>query len=293
VTPAGVAIEADRLHDLAALQDEEGCFPSRVRFPHGNDVIDRNSFVTALVVRALRAVPSSSPHEPVRSRALDWLERCRASAPPGAFSFWPQATRPSWAASVPADADDTAVITVELLRHGRLDRAAGLRTACLALVPHRVHPREPATRPPWVAPGSFLTWLVPASAPNPVDLCVNANVVALLAVLDATHLPGYDAAVATVAAGLAWAGGDPARLSALTPFYPDPRCLADALEHAVECGVEQLGDAWREAATLAPASTTPAVWFRSAYGRTEWHAPALDLARAIPHALPHEQRSDL
>src|SRR4029450_7657295 len=126
---------------------------------------------------------------------------------------------------------------------GRVRRAAALRTACRVLVPHRVEGVNRCGRPPWVAPGSFLTWLAPAPASpgaprvaNPVDCCVNANVAALLAFLDATHLPGYDAAVATVRQGLEWAGEDPVRRSALTPFYPDPRSLAEALGHAVESG---------------------------------------------------------
>jgi hypothetical protein len=293
--PAAASAGTTVLAALGRLQDDDGCFPSSIRHRDGRTTPDRNGFVTALVLRSLRHAPRSSDWWSLTARALTWLERCRSSSLAGAFCFWPEAARPSWAAAVPPDADDTAVTTTELLRHGRLGRAVALRTVCRVLVPHRVEGVDRGGRPPWVAPGSFLTWLAQATpgAPhvaNPVDCCVNTNVAALLAFLDATHLPGYDAAVATVRQGLEWAGEHPVRLSALTPFYPDPRSLAEALEHAVECGTEPLREAWQHASTLSPPRTTePPGCFRSAYGGTVWYATALDLARSA--AAAHEEEA--
>lgn len=279
------------LRDLAAAQDRDGCFASWVEREPGRPVADRNGFVTALVVRALRNLPRGSDEPPLLRRALGWLERCRSATRPGAFCFWPEGSRPAWAAGLPADADDTAVVTTELLRHGRLDATTALRTVCRVLVPQRLDPRAPA--PPWVVPGAFLTWLG-RPAPNPVDACVNANVVALLARLDGSHLPGYAAAIDTIDRGLAWAGSDPARLSALTPFYPGPHSLAEALAHAVECGAEPLQHAAARAAALTAAGP-PSVRrgeFRSAYGRSTWYAPVLDDARRLAATATHPERSE-
>lgn len=296
---SSVGIRVDpNLAAVAAAQDPDGCFASWLEPASGPRVADRNGFVTALVLRTLRGVIPRADTAPFADRALDWLERCRSTTLPGAFGFWPESGRPAWAAGLPPDADDTAVLTAELLRHGRLDRAAALRVVCRVLLPARSDPRAP--RPDWVTPGSFLTWLGPPpgrrSRPwpaNPVDCCVNANVVALLASLDASHLPGHDAAVETVRRGVAWAGDEPARWSALTPFYPGPHSLAEALAHAVECGAEALRaaaeQATRAAAAVAdrPATARPPGLrpeLRSAYGRTTWYAPVLDDARLVAGA---------
>jgi hypothetical protein len=289
-TPASAAATGvEALAALARLQDDDGCFASRIRRRDGRSTPDRNGFVTALVLRTLRHAPRTAEWCSVTSRALDWLERCRSSSA-GAFGFWPDEERPSWAA-VPPDADDTAVMTAELLRHGRIGRDAALRSVHLVLLPNRFD--GGGARPSWVAPGCFLTWLTPAGpgtrrVANPVDCCVNANVAALLAVLGATHLPGYDAAVSTVRDGLQWARQDPARLSALTPFYPDPRSLAEALHHAVECGAEPLRGLAQQVSALPSRATAPSGCFRSAYGGTVWHAPALELARAAASEPPEE-----
>src|SRR5262245_65277244 len=103
-----------------------------------------------------------------------------------------------------------------------------------------------------------------------------------MARLDACHLPGFVEAVRTVEQGLAWAGGDRARLDSLTPFYPSLRALADALEHAVECGAEALREA--RDALVARASVAPdagAGCCRSAYARSVWSCAAIDAARDV------------
>src|SRR5688572_6561858 len=104
VVPIAAAPEAAL---LAARQDGDGCFSSLVRKPDGTEEPDRNAFVTALVLRAVRSLPDEPPLTRLRHRGLDWLERARSGHPPGAFSFWPSESRPRWAASVPPDADDT------------------------------------------------------------------------------------------------------------------------------------------------------------------------------------------
>jgi hypothetical protein len=263
---AAVVSELDR------LQDADGCFPCTVTGP-GSSWPDRNGFVTALVVRALRDVEGAGR---IRSRALGFVEQCRSADTPGAFGFWPQGERPSWAPRLPADVDDTAIMTLELLRYGRISRMDALRTVCRVLLPQRSFGRA-GIRPPWIAPGAFHTWISEADRPNPVDACVNANVVALMAALDVRHLPGYAAAVGTVVNGVAWAGRDPVRHHAITPFYPRPYALREAVEHAVECGARALQPLLARPSRRPGPPSGPQPVCCAAYGHTYWWCPALYL----------------
>ena len=268
---------------LAGLQDAAGCVHSQVHMGDGTVVTDRNVFVTALVLRALDGCDAPGLTA-IRTRGLDWVERARSAQVPGAFGFWPEETRPAWAALVPPDADDTAVILTQLLRADRVEARDALGVVCRVLLRHRVGPGDPGLRPVWVRDGCFRTWLLPGGA-NPVDVVVNVNVLALLATLDAKHLPGYASAVATVREGLEWAAGRPARLSALTPFYAGPAELAEALVHAVHCGVDELAGAARDTSATTPAadrSDRPCV--RNAYGAITWTAPAVGVARSVAAA---------
>jgi hypothetical protein len=276
----------DALVQLQALQHPEGGFASVVTSRMGR-LLDYNGFVTAMVLRRLRHLPESSTWADIRRRALDWLWSCRSEDVPGAFAFWPDRARPSWARTVPPDVDDTSIILAELLRHGRLDRVEALRGLCKAIVPHRVDETAAAVLPFWVIPGTFYTWIAACTSGSPprvrptnvVDCCVNVNVVALMALLEARHLPGYRSAVQMVLNGLDWAGDDEMRLASLTPFYPSVTSLVDAIEHALECGAEELREGLARVTSLPPdlLKASPGAC-RSAYGKTVWQAPAIDLA---------------
>lgn len=276
---------------LVALQRPDGCFASFVTTRAGCSA-DHNGFVTASVLRVLRHVDGVPRLAPLRRRALDFLESCASTGVPGAFAFWPDGLRPAWAGAVPADVDDTAIILAELLRAGRLDRTGVLRRVCHAILPCRVRPEEAMMLPPWVAPGSFQTWIAArgdaaatGARPQVIDCCVNANVAALMARIEARHLPGYDAAVATVLRGLDWAGSDPARLDSLTPFYPSLHSLGEALGHAVECGAEALREGLARLQCLVRARPEgDGACCRSAYGHAVWRSPALEAARTLAEA---------
>jgi hypothetical protein len=242
-----------------------------------SDRLDRNTFATALVLRTLRAAGRDPGLEAARSRALGFLERCRSPEVPGAFGFWPTGGRPDWAPVLPPDLDDTCVCTIELLRAGRLDRRSALRTACRVLLPLRVRPDPTGLSPPWVVPGCFPTWIAPPGRRTIVDCCVNANAAALLALVGARHLPGFAEAVQTVLLGVAWAGDDPARLCAITPFYPSPRSLAEAIEHAIDCGATDLAPVMIGLRVVA-GDGPPDPICADAYGRTQWRCPPLDEA---------------
>src|ERR1044072_8148896 len=106
------------MDDLLAEQAPSGAFPCVIDWGGGRSRRDENGFATALVLRRIRRLGWSSPG---RDRALDFLESC-AVEPPGAFAFWPPPARPPWAAGTPPDADDTAVIPLELYACGRRSR---------------------------------------------------------------------------------------------------------------------------------------------------------------------------
>ncbi|WP_444429612.1 hypothetical protein ACTTAM_13550 [Rhodobacter capsulatus] len=79
---------------------------------------------------------------------------------------------------LPPDADDTALAWLALLHGGRrgTDPAraafdAGIAPAACLMVP--------GAAPPWVRRGAVRTWLIERGRDNPVDLAVNANVLAL------------------------------------------------------------------------------------------------------------------
>ena len=277
--------------DLSALQLPDGSFESTVSW-RGDRLRDCNGFTAAMVLRATRHVPDDAVMTIVRERALRFLTTCASSTVPGAFAFWPDAMRPAWARSVPADVDDTAIMLTELVRHGWLERHHALRRFCRAVIPQRVRASETVSVPPWIVPGSFYTWMADPNAGvgrgvNIVDCCVNANVVALMSRLKAEHLPGYEAAILTVANGVRWAGGERRRLLAVTPFYPAVTCLIEAVEHAVETGASALGETRDRLRSLEiDPLDVQAGCCRSAYGSTVWHCSAIDVARALAIAIP-------
>jgi len=269
---------------VVALQLPCGGFESLVTMRVGR-AVDVNGFTTVCVLRALDSV-ADPILAPVKIRALDYLEKCTQPSPTGTYGFWPENSRPTWAPKLPPDVDDTALMVAELHRYGRMNREVALRTLCTAILPCRVLPHECAALPPWIVPGCFETWIVPRGngirRAQVIDACVNANVAALMAQLDATHLPGYGEACTTIARGLEWAGYDRLRFASLTPFYPSRYGFADALRCAVERGAVALAPAARWVAALASEGEDDTeVCCSSAYWHTVWRCPALGEARAI------------
>jgi len=265
-------------------QSEDGGFPSYVRFGDRTEP-DWNGFVTALVLRALRSVPDGPALGRARARALDFLEHCESPERPGVFGFWPRARCPAWAAGITQDADDTAVIALELFRYGRLSLSDIRRTVCKKLLCHRLG--VPVGVPmPWIRPGVFLTWLHEGVHPNPIDCCVNANVVALMTAAGLSNLPGYGEACAMIQEGIRWAGPSEPRILMLIPYYPDPEELCHALRHTVECGAEALAAPlgvlqvlFRRSDPDAPPAERPVCG--SSDGTVVWTSPVLAAARAL------------
>lgn len=259
---------------LAAEAGPRGGFRSWIHTCEG-ELADENCFVTAHVLRNVDE--AGAPR--ATSRALDFLETCRASG--GGFSFWPRGAEPDGFPRLPPDVDDTALAVLELTRYGRMSRREAREIALTVIAPAG---RSGLDRGPgWIVPGSFVTWL-PNGDPNPVDCTANANVIALLAELGLTYLCAYTAACETVVRGIAWAGASPRRAALLSPFYPDPVELRLAVEDAVRRGARGLRPALDSIArvpwgALRFAPTAPVC--SDAYGRTTWTAPVLQTVRAL------------
>jgi hypothetical protein len=269
---------------LAASQSETGAFVSSV-----NGQEDHNGFITALVLRTLRGYLHEPIFDSVRERALDFLERCGRGQRPGAFGFWPEDSRPAWAMNVPADADDTAIITLELLRYGRIKRQDALKTVYKVLLSNRVLSQD-TLRPTWVRVGTILTWLpnstqLRSSHPNVVDCCVNANVAALLAYLELTHLSCYKEICTMIEGAVQWAESSSFRLGTLTPFYPNVLEFYLALFHAVKCGAWQLRPSLEQLASVTEFNKADEAICSSAYGKTKWYCPVLSELRKMIEPL--------
>jgi hypothetical protein len=274
------------LAELEAEQAPSGAFPCLINWGRDSGADDENGFATALVLRRMRRRGIRSA---VIGRSLDFLEACAAepSGPRGAFSFWPGATRPAWAAAVPPDADDTAVITLELCAHGRRTRAQALDTLVDVLIASLTGP--PAfPGPAWRRAGVFPTWLDLGGADraNVVDCGVNANVLALMASLGARELPGFAQAVDMIDAAVDWCGQDASgaaakRADTIAPYYASPHAVAQILDDAVWCGATELTRARdRLLALIGPAPAGPVPLWRNAYTGPVWHCRALDLLTA-------------
>lgn len=267
-------------------QSVSGAFLSVVNIG-GRAEADWNGFTTALTLRALAAAPDSQALRDARGKALDFLELCESPDRPGAFGFWPGPHRPAWGVGMVEDADDTAVIALELFRHGRRSLQEIRRIVCKVLLRCRVSgPRNPSQ--PWVRDGAFLTWLRPGLRQNPVDCCVNANVAALMAVAGLTRLPGYLDACEMIQDGVRWAGRSWAQAQTLSPYYPDPADLEVFLAHAVESGAAACEPALRllrefPSPGKSGVAPTEKKIFASSDGNVFWVSPVLATARQLSH----------
>jgi hypothetical protein len=144
---------------------------------------------------------------------------------------------PVWAPGLIADADDTAIMASELLRHGSISFQTATSIALTALLPYRL--KQVPDNHPWIRPGVFMTWLGLANS-NPIDCCVNVNVVAFLSQIGLSEAPGYMEACAMVGDAVRWSAGQRDRLESLCPYYPNPLELLYAVRSAVRNGAAAL-----------------------------------------------------
>lgn len=267
-------------------QTARGAFPSEVA-----GIGDETCFVTANVALCL----DPAAHRPALERALDFIETCEDPRHPGAFAFYPPGGRgPMLVRGLPPDADDTALAWLALLHGGRrgTDRA---RAAFEARIAPAACLLVPGGAPPWVRRGAVRTWLIERGRDNPVDLAVNANVLALACRLGLAAHPVAQGAAASLAAAAA-GGFDPACFGRrLAPYYADVSELwfavrrAAALDDGTLAPVLEPVLAWLAPRLGSRALALDKPLYCNDHGRPIWRAPVLQQARraTLPPRLPH------
>jgi hypothetical protein len=223
------------LSTILASQTPSGAFPSVAHLPTG-PVHDENAFVTALVLCLLLSDVNPEPWVAgACGRGVDFLLQCQRPSPPGSFAFYPAHAQPAWIGEfLPPDADDTALCSLALFRAGVWPRSQ-LRSQVLDVLDrYRLQRRPPGAD--WFRAGTYPTWLETKRLHNPIDVCVNVNVLVLIEVSGAGTRHGHGI-VEMVDAALDWVGDSPERARAIMPYYPHPAELIYALERAAAAGV--------------------------------------------------------
>lgn len=280
------------LDEILGTQRPSGAFPSTVAL-RGGARADENAFITALVTlellpyRRVRAVRAAC------RRALDFLLSCEAADRPGAFCFYPRTTDQAWMGEgerLPPDVDDSALCALALVRAGRRRAPFARRVLDVVLRSQRLRRVSPAG-PAWLRPGVYATWLSGRRAVNPVDVCVNVNIITLIAEagLQAEH-PAAPM-VAMIEEAMSLAEARPSLWPQVLPYYPHPRELCFALRRAVAAGARELEPAlaraerapWSRADELAPVCS-------SMGGLALWTSAPLALARR--HAVRRAMDDD-
>lgn len=291
----------DQLLDaILAFQSPGGAFASTVSFDRFSGE-DLNCFTTALVVRELTSfsrltdIGKRADLEDANRRAIGYLLRSHASGSRCTFAFYPPDQHPFWIGDrLPADADDSSVVALELFRAGKLTDQQLRDLAKRYLIPFRAAMTAHTASKPWHCDGAFLTWLDAEHDPNPIDCCVNANVLALLAATGLSDHPSYRAAISLIETAVSWAGNHPARLREITPFYPDPREFAYALRHAVDWGATELrkpAHALEKAIESLPEPRGPRRFYSNLAGTVFWEAPVIELARRLSETVDNDRRA--
>ena len=221
-------------------QSVSGAFKSTVHLPFGK-YDDDNAFITALVLRHMRNPPLRNELRDVYHKAFAFLRRCESSIFPGVFGFWPDDGHPTWMGRdrLKKDVDDSSIISLELVRSGLEENQYLENLAEKVLSQYRFFLSQ-SSKGDWRRSGVFLTWLDYYVISNPIDCCVNVNVIALFAYGDLKSLLGYQEACDMVNIAIQETNGNQQELSVLSPYYCHPVELFFAVEHAVEMGASEL-----------------------------------------------------
>lgn len=291
----------DLVRKICQQQSPGGGFISTVHLPFGKEE-ESNCFVTALVLRelsSLKRLKNWKMPEILKDacrRASGYLIRSRYPVYPNLYSFYPHRSHPFWMTNaLYADADDTCIIALELVRYGYKPADTLSFIADKYLQKYRAagnfsgHLTEC-----WHRDGVFLTWFTAADFPNPIDCCVNANVLALLASAGLKKQPGYIEATNMINDAVGWAGDNPLRLREITPYYPHPVEFYWAVEHAVNSGVDELLPALESLSAIPwifdkPNDNSSTRLCASLDDNFWWSAEVVHFARELKEMLVGEQ----
>jgi hypothetical protein len=284
------------LNQLLSEQSASGAFPSVVS-DGAQSQMDETCFVTAQIAHILtdllaEGADRSAAIRRARDRALDFVEACASPDIPGTFLFYPANSN---TARLPIrltpDGDDTALAWLALMHGGRRSRGMA-RTTLPALFGRLRSAASQRGDPPWVRSGVHRTWFALRAGPNPVDVAVNANILACQAYAGCVAPePGPVAAIINAACRAA--DFSPSSLRSLAPFYADATELEIALERAVGVGATALLPALRaaEAHGLVRRDRTEGrpvdrPLYCNAHGLPRWRSASLQRARLCQDLLP-------
>lgn len=224
--------------EIAASQAASGAFTASVQLATGR-VTDENAFITALVLDLLGTGELSRELAGVRSRALDFLQRCERPAPGGGFAFYPAGAQPGWIREpLPADVDDTALCSLALYHGGRWSQSR-LRDQVLGVL-DRYRLAEKPHGAEWFQSGVYPTWLDAKRLCNPIDVCANVNVATLIELsgLGESHSRGIVRMVEVALDGVIEGRES---MQTIMPYYCHPAELGHALQRAARARVSGAG----------------------------------------------------
>lgn len=258
--------------DVITSQCANGAFPSEV-----DGLVDETCFVTASVVLLL----DPEQHGEAVCRALDFIETCASPDVPGAYVFYPPGRpTPRRIDALPADVDDTALAWLALL-HGRRREVAQARDAFRRVIATASRGLVSGRMPAWVRPHAARTWLIDAGSDNPVDLVVNANVVALAHRIGLHDHPACEGATASLLAAAQGKYLPQVFARRLAPYYADISELWFSVRRAMTLGAERLAPVlpWLAPAIHADVLACDKPLYCNDHGRPIWRSAALQQAR--------------
>lgn len=222
-------------HLIQPQQNANGAFRCELA-GHRYVFYDYNGFVTALILREMKK--SAPRYYAVQiAKALKYLS-CYKIGENDGYRFWPLHLWPDWAPYLPADCDDIAVISLELAKHNELTTSQLLQLLENHLFASQI--KEHPASPGWLRKGAFRTWVDRMEEGNPVDCCVNLNILALFAYLGMKEIVGYREIVQMLYDAVAWCGDSELRFRSLAVFYPDSRMFLYTLDNAINHGCSEL-----------------------------------------------------
>jgi len=282
-------MDNDFLDQLSKCQCPSGAFPS-FALADGQKIRDENCFTTAQIVWSLlrRGGPGDQEtrSRDILERALDFVESCESKTISGAYGFYPpDSENTRFTGELPPDADDTALAWIVLSEAGRRKRSDGRKL--LKPLLENLRALAPARGdPPWAGTGLYRTWFGTETPSNPVDICVNINILACMEMLGFEEDPHLTLAFAGIKRAFNILELSASSLRSLAPFYASPAEVEIALRRAVEVGVSELEPVYRlvrnqghEAADRQAGRPDDRPLYCNAHGRPRWYSPALQLVR--------------
>lgn len=275
------------LSDILKEQTVHGAFPSKVKMRDNLIAEDENVFITVLVLFELMRQEKTPEVCDAISRGLDFVEACEVKPFSGIFRFYPSKL-PSAKLNIPLypDLDDSALSILILLYSGRRDEEWAYTVLPDVFETNRLLYTN--GHPAWIKAGAFKTWFGD-NHDNPVDCCVNINVLALYAYLGLNRSNVYKTALQSVKQGIKSSGLDHLHMRQLAPFYAHPLEVYECIKRAVHFGAIELAgerNAFQHLESYRTDGINHPVCCND-WGQPLWFSSTLQKARTISELIPN------